>query len=291
MRKNNILMAAVLMGMMTLAACTSNDELTGGDDSVRHLTLNFSTRATDESTQESFTTGDKVKMFADDESTVFTLGSDGKWLNSDNKDYIAVVFPASITAAYPGTDDASTAAFSMPNVTDGIADQSTEAQLRAADYMTSDRWTLNAVPDGLDLVFRHHLCKVTIIISGYGDEFNGVLPTIASEKILSKGSGIAYTNAAWTATGSQTDITPLKTADATNGLHIYEAIITPGTYATGDNLMTLSVNGSTLTVPFAGTIESGKAYNFNIKVGKDNVTLTQVSALPGWGTEGEETEL
>ena len=70
-----------------------------------------------------------------------------------------------------------------------------------------------------------------------------------------------------------------------------QAIVIPCTYPEGQLFMKISVNGEELQVkmPEAKTFEEGTHYTFELKVGKDKVTLTQVSTsndFPGgWDKE------
>lgn len=277
---------------MTLAACTGNDELTGDEDSARLSVLHITTRAATDGTPQSFTEGSTVKVFADNESTLFTLASGGSWQTSDGKNYLTATLPATLTAVYPATAEAANK-FTMAtyNASENVI-QDTADQLAAADYMTSDAQTITTPPTAaVDFTLKHRLCKVTITIDGYGTEFGGTLPTISHVAFFSTGRGIEYSAGAWNVTGQACMVYPYITQDKVQGHHKYEAIITPGSYAAVGTMMALTVNDKFLHVSYTGTLESGSHYTYTLKVGKDNVTLTQVGALPGWGTEGDETEL
>lgn len=164
--------------------------------------------------------------------------------------------------------------------------------------MTSDAQILTTAPvTAVDFKLQHRMCKVTIIITEYGLEFGGTLPTISGEKIISKGNGVSYTTDGWILTGSETNITPLKTEDTSDKkLHKYEAIVAPGTYAAGDKLMTLTVDSKEFSVKSTSltALESGKAYNFNLRVGKDKVEITGIT-IGAWGdnttTTGNTTNI
>lgn len=288
--------------LLLLVACTSTLEDGAETPSTpQQVTMGFTTRSIGGDDNGDFTTGDQVKVFAamggNTESTVFTLGSGGSWQTSENKNYLAMILPATLTAVYPSDDAITTTAFSLPNINGTIADQSDAGKLKAADYMTSDAQPLTTAPEAaVNFTLQHRMCKVTITITGYGTEFEGTLPTISGEKIISKGSGVGYSDDAWTKIGDETNITPLKTANATNGLHKYEAIVPPGTYDAGDKLMTLTVDSKELSVKSTSltALESGKAYNFNLRVGKDKVEITGITINP-WGdnttTPGNTTNI
>lgn len=289
--------------LLLLVACTSTlDDGAETPSTPQQVTMGFTTRSIGGDDNGSFTTGDQVKVFAamggNTESTLFTLGSGGSWQTSENKNYLAMILPATLTAVYPSDDAITTTAFSLPNITEATADQSDAEKLKAADYMTSYAQTITDAPEAaVDFKLQHRMSKVTITITGYGSEFGGTLPTISGEKIISKGSGVGYSDDAWTLTGSETNITPLKTEDTSDKkLHKYEAIVTPGTYNAGDKLMTITMNGETkdIHIDKETAFSTGHLYNFNLKVGKDKVEITGITINP-WGdnttTPGNTTNI
>lgn len=277
--------------LLLLAACTSTlDDGAETPSTPQQVTMGFTTRSIGSDDNGSFTTDDQVKVFAamggKTENTVFTLGSDNSWQTSESNNYLLLTFPATLTAVYPSGDAITTTAFSLPNITDATADQSDAGKLKAYDYMTSDAQTITTAPaEAVNFTLQHRMCKVTITITGYGTEFGSTLPTISGEKIISKGSGVSCSADAWTLTGSETNITPLKTEDTSDKkLYKYEAIVTPGTYAAGDKLMTITVNSETKDVHIdkETAFSTGHLYNFNLKVGKDKVEITGIT-IGAWG--------
>ena len=222
--------------LLLLVACTSTlDDGAETPSTPQQVTMGFTTRSIGSDDNDNFTTGDQVKVFAamggNTENTVFTLGSDGSWQTSENKNYLSLMLPATLTAVYPSDDAITATKFSLPNINGTTADQSDAGKLKAADYMTSDAQPLTTAHGAaVNFTLQHRMCKVTITITGYGTEFGSTLPTISGEKIISKGSGVSCSADAWTLTGSETNITPLKTEDTSDKkLYKYEAIVTPGT--------------------------------------------------------------
>lgn len=161
--------------------------------------------------------------------------------------------------------------FTLPEAT---KNQSSEDGMLAADFMTTDRTALGA-GNSLSLNFKHRMSQVTVKIAEYGTEFGDTDPTITDVTFQSAASVTLDYDAAETvtvtsATTSTIDITPSGTL--TDG---YTAIIAPK--AAGEQLMSLLANGNTLTVKTNTGIESGKSYTFSLKVGKDYVTLQDIS--------------
>lgn len=153
-------------------------------------------------------------------------------------------------------------------------DQSTDDGKLAADFMTTDRTALDA-DNALSLSFKHRMAQVTVNIKEYGTEFGGIEPTISDVTFQSAASialdyDAAETVTVTSATAFTIDITPSGTSS--DG---YSAIIAPK--AAGEQLMSLQADGKTLTVKTNADIESGKSYTFSLKVGKDYVTLQDIS--------------
>lgn len=299
MRKKILSSLTLGVTLLMLAACSADDATTVTDNVTQQLAVTFASRSTgDEST--GFTTDDKVKVFANlgnsTESTIFTLGNDGKWM-ADGKNYLAVTLPATLTAVCPATATVATK-FTMTGVSSNriyTIDQSTVEKLKAADYMTSDPLEVTTAPtQAADFNLRHRMCKVTITIAEYGTEFGGTLPTINSETIYSKGYEAIYSNGTWqTQIHHDIDdvaITPLKTSNDTDGKHKYEAIVSLGTYEKNDMLMTLTVNNKTLNVYVdkETNFAMGNHYNYTLKVGKDNILISSAT-IEEWTNETTQT--
>ena len=161
--------------------------------------------------------------------------------------------------------------FTLP---EAAKNQSSEDGMLAADFMTTDRTALGA-GNSLALNFKHRMSQVTVKITEYGTEFGDTDPAITDVTFRSAASialdyDAAETVTVTSATASPIDITPSGTL--TDG---YTAIIAPK--AAGEQLMSLQANGKTLTVKTNADIESGKSYTFSLKVGKDYVTLQNIS--------------
>ena len=148
------------------------------------------------------------------------------------------------------------------------ADQSDAEKLYAADVMTATGSVSTDTP--LSLNFEHEFSKITFKAT-FATEFDA--------------------NAAITAFTIRT--TPDVSA-CINGKEI-TALVMPGTYTAESEFVSLTVNNAEtpliVKVPTDGLeFIKGKHYTFNLKVGKDKVELTQVTAgdLPEWNNDNEE---
>ncbi len=181
-------------------------------------------------------------------------------------------------AWYPLT--ASYTTFTIPT------DQSSEQLLGAADWMTASSGEIDKPENQtLNLDFQHQLSKVTVTIADWNDEFGGTAQEVSTPKIYSKGTDIEVVYATdgpnvTTSDGALTAITPSAVG------HTYTAIVAPAKYETTDKFITFTVNGQEMTVLATPSslneegLQAGLHYLFDLKVGKDAVTLYSVKVTP-----------
>ena len=180
-------------------------------------------------------------------------------------------------AWYPLT--ASYTTFTIPT------DQSSEQLLGAADWMTASSGEIDKPENQtLNLDFQHQLSKVTVTIADWNDEFGGTAQEVSTPKIYSKGTALTATyddsGVTITATDGETGITPLVSGTS------YTAIVAPAKYADTDKFMTFTANGQEMTVLATPSrlneegLQAGLHYLFDLKVGKDAVTLYSVKVTP-----------
>ena len=161
-----------------------------------------------------------------------------------------------------------------------------------ADYMTAA--ASQSKSDALNLTFKHHLAKVTVKISGYGDQYETVKPTFQDPTftVPTTTTPVPGKTKTLTVAGNGTTVTGLFSEDTSvEAKHSFTAVLLPGKYATNDTFVKLNIQGGTsLTVKanvqqLTTGLESGKAYTFNVTVGKDGATINSVT-VGDWGTGG-----
>lgn len=159
-----------------------------------------------------------------------------------------------------------------------------------ADYMTAA--ASQSKSDALNLIFKHHLAKVTVKISGYGNQYATQKPVFQAPTFTVPTTTTEVTGKTLTVAGYGTTVTGLFSEDASGkGEHSFTAVLVPGNYAADDTFVQLNMeDGTPLTVlanvqQLTTGLESGKAYTFNVTVGKDCATINNVT-VENWGTNG-----
>ena len=273
-RNKTLIKGFALAALLPLfAACSSENDaiVQGGEAQPVQIDI---TRATTDGNDWTWENGDQIGLqvtgYDSNTTTDYTLEyNNGTW-NSNST--IATTLPGTITAWYPGDNVTTTAtSFNIPG------DQSTDAKLCDADYMTYSGALNNTTPS---VTLEHRLCKVAVTISGYEDYSS--MPAVESEVFYSYLT-VNYNNDAWTGTGELTSITPFKTESSADGYHTYQAIVAPA--SSYSPFMILMVNGKDRTVNCNQALVSGNAYTFNLTVRNPDATTRSA------GTSDYELEL
>lgn len=158
-----------------------------------------------------------------------------------------------------------------------------------ADYMTAA--ASQSKSNALNLTFKHHLAKVTVEISGYGDQYATQKPVFQAPTFTVPTTTTTVDGKTLTVAGNGTTVTGLFSEDTSaEAKHSFTAVLLPGKYATNDTFVQLNMEGGTsLTVKaneqLTNGLVSGKAYTFNVTVGKNGATINSVT-VGDWGTDG-----
>ena len=260
---------------LSFAACEQEDinpAVQGDPDAVKiNATIgNMQTRvAYGENGATNFVNGDAIKvvnlMRTSKNEATYTTTDGTNWTTTD-----AMVWNSSskniFQAWYPVADYSSYDTFTIPT------DQSDATKFASADWMTASTEEIDKPGNGvLDLSFQHRLAKVTVNLT-----FSSQYP----EGYQHVSDFTFYTNEE-----TQQAITPLANSETS-----YTAILRPGEYAdesyfiylTMDGIEEHDVLGKTTTA--AINLEAGKHYTFTLKVGKDVVSIDEVT-VADWNEE------
>ena len=274
----------------SLAACEQEDftpSVQGDADAVKITATigKLQTRVSYDERNTTFDENDQIKVVnklrTSKNVATYTL-TDEEWNTADpfvwngaSKNEFEAWYP--LTASYT--------TFTIPT------DQSSEQLLGAADWMTASSGEIDKPENQtLNLDFQHQLSKVTVTIADWNDEFGGTAQEVSTPKIYSKGTDIEVVYATdgpnvTTSDGALTAITPSAVG------HTYTAIVAPAKYANTDKFMTFTVNGQEMTVLATPSslneegLNAGMHYLFDLKVGKDAVTLNSVKVTE-WANGG-----
>lgn len=293
---------------LVLAGCQSEDDFISSDYTNDPMAVHIragiealQTRVNTTETGDAWENGDLISVA--NTSTGAITGKDkavykynGSTWVPEGTDYIVWADDVENTfeAYYPvveGKKDSYTQ-FELP------ADQSSNTPGAAnyigrADYMTAA--ASQSKSDALNLTFKHHLAKVTVKISGYGDQYETVKPTFQAPTFTVPTTKTPVSGKRLTVANSGTTVTGLFSEDASGkGEHSFTAVLVPGNYAADDTFVQLNIQGGTpLTVKanvqqLTTGLESGKAYTFNVTVGKNGATINSVT-VGDWGTGWTES--
>lgn len=158
-----------------------------------------------------------------------------------------------------------------------------------ADYMTAA--AEQSKSDALNLTFKHHLTKVTVKISGYGNQYATQKPVFQAPTFTLPTTTTTVDGKTLTVAGNGTTVTGLFSEDTSaEAKHSFTAVLLPGKYAADDTFVQLNIQGGTPFIVKANEqltngLVSGKAYTFNVTVGKDGATINSVT-VGDWGTDG-----
>lgn len=273
-----------------LAACSTDDEQ-GANSAANEVKITATvgensifTRSnplgTDAEQQSSFNENDAISVTTEGKTVVYTKNKDGQWANAN--DYLVWTGNAqTFEACYPGN---STNSISTGYV---AADQSTIEKIALSDYMISREAIEKAyIPSDrqLTLNFERQTARVIVKVSGFGDEFKDLNPTLSAVEVYSKLKVPA---------GESDSYAAIKTyKKEESGSNVFYALVSPGAANSTENFLKLTVtyNDSegkptqtkVLDVTGIPALEKAKSYTYDVRIGKDKATIGSVS-VADWG--------
>ena len=233
--------------------------------------------ASDEAGQKSFNKGDVMGVSNNGTSLNYTFnGTDwqpgnGSYLVWDKNDL-------KFQCWYPADGKNS---FSKGYIQE---DQSNETEIAKSDYMTAAVTNLTEIPGNrqLNVALVRKTARLILNIQSFNDQFD------ASTKVNHiRIVGKECTDANETST---INIKPLQKGEGGTGT-TYTALVAPGT-TEGHLYFSAEGTAETPLVVKTGTLEAGKSYTYNLIVGKNKVTIGNVTVAE-WGTgkiEGGKAE-
>lgn len=226
--------------------------------------------AADEKDQKGFNNGDVMGVSNNGKSLNYTFnGTD--WQPENGTDYL--VWDDSnlnFQCWYPADGKNS---FSKGYV---LEDQSDAEKIAESDYMTAEK-KLDAIPDSrkLEVALERKTARLILNIQSFNDQFDDNTTKVNHIRIASKASTDASES-------STVNIKPLQNGEGGKGT-TYTALVIPGEVE-GKLYFTDNESTETPLVVKTGTLEAGKSYTYNIIVGKNKVTIGDVTVAE-WGTD------
>ena len=226
--------------------------------------------AADEKDQKGFNNGDVMGVSNNGKSLNYTFNGND-WQPGNASDYL-VWDNSNLTFQcwYPADGKNS---FSKGYV---LEDQSDAEKIAESDYMTAEK-KLDAIPDSrkLEVALERKTARLILNIQSFNDQFDDNTTKVNHIRIASKAS----TDVSETST---INIKPLQSGEGGIGT-TYTALVAPGEVE-GKLYFTTDESAETPLVVKTGALEAGKSYTYNLIVGKNKVTIGNVTVAE-WGTD------
>ena len=280
-----------------LAACSTDDEQsanTAANEVKIAATVggnSIFTRSNPLGTKEeqtSFNENDAVSVTTEGKTVVYKKTGE-VWAPANAGDYLVWTGNAqAFEACYPEkADESTTNSFSVGYVS---ADQSTVDKIEKSDYMISRETIEKAyIPSDrqLTLNFGRQTARVIVKVSGFGDEFKDLNPTLSAVEVYSKLKVPA---------GESDSYAAIKTyKKEESGNNVFYALVSPGDANSTEKFLKLTVTYNDgevvnptqtkeLYVTGIPALEKAKSYTYDVKIGKDKATIGSVSVtdwVPG----------
>ena len=287
MKYQKILGLVATAGLLLAGCATDSDNNNTwlSDSNAVHVSASVGsifTRSnpTDETKQTSFNNGDVMGVSNNGKSLNYTFnGTD--WQPGNASDYL-VWDNSDLTFQcwYPADGKNS---FSKGYIQE---DQSNATEIAKSDYMTAAVTNLSKIPDSrkLEVALERKTARLILNIQSFNDQFDDNTTKVNHIRIASKAS----TDASETST---INIKPLQNGEGGKGT-TYTALVIPGAVE-GKLYFTDNESAETPLVVKTGTLEAGKSYTYNLTVGKNTITINDVTVAK-WGEgkiEGGKAEL
>ena len=223
--------------------------------------------AADEAGQKSFNTGDVMGVSNNGTSITYTFnGTD--WQPGSGNYLVWDASNLTFQCWYPADGKNS---FSKGYIQE---DQSNATAIAKSDYMTAAVTDLKEIPGSrqLDVTLVRKTARLILNIQNFNDQFDASTK-VNHIRIASKAS----TDANETST---INIKPLQNGEGGIGT-TYTALVMPGTIEANLYFSTDEATETPLVVK-TGALEAGKSYTYNLIVGKNKVTIGNVTVAE-WG--------
>lgn len=227
--------------------------------------------AADEAGQKSFNTGDVMGVSNNGTSITYTYNKDtNDWQPGSGNYLVWDKSDLKFQCWYPA-DGKNTSSKGYIQ-----EDQSNGTEIAKSDYMTAAT-TLTEIPGNrqLNVALERKTARLILNIQSFNDQFDANTTKVNHIRIASKASTDANET-------TIINIKPLQNGEGGKGT-TYTALVIPGKVE-GKLYFTTDESTETPLVVKTGTLEAGKSYTYNLIVGKNKVTIGDVTVAE-WGTD------
>ena len=274
-----------------LAACSTDDEL-GANTAANEVKIaatvggnSIFTRSNPvgtEAEQQNFNEGDAISVTTEGTTVIYKKTAE-VWAPVNAAEFLLWTGNTqTFQACYPEKADENSTknSFSAGYVS---ADQSTVEKIALSDYMTC---TKNIVKEKipanrqLALDFERQTARIIVKVSAFGNEFEGLNPTLSAVEVYSKLKVPA---------GESDSYVGIQACKKDN---VFYALVSPGSANSTEKFLKLTVTYNDgegnptqtkeLYVTGIPALEKAKSYTYDVKIGKDKVTIGSVS-VADWG--------
>ena len=278
-----------------LAACSTDDEQSANTAANEvKITANVGgnsifTRSNPlgtEEEQQNFNENDVISVTTEGKTVIYKKTGE-VWAPANAGDYLVWTGNAqAFEACYPEkADESTTNSFSVGYVS---ADQSTVDKIEKSDYMISREAIEKAyIPSDrqLTLNFARQTARVIVKVNKFGNEFEGLNPTLSAVEVYSKLKVPAEDGDSYA---------PIQTyKKEENGNNVFYALVSPGAGNNAEKFLKLTVTYNdgegkptqtkVLDVTGIPALDKAMSYTYDVKIGKDKATIGSVS-VADWGT-------
>ena len=273
-----------------LAACSTDDEQ-GTNTAANEVKITATvggnsifTRSnplgTPEEQQYGFNENDAISVTTEGKTVIYKKTGE-VWAPANAGDYLVWTGNTqTFEACYPEkADESTTNSFSVGYVS---ADQSTVDKIEKSDYMISRETIEKAyIPSDrqLTLHFERQTARVIVKVSGFGDEFKDLNPTLSAVEVYSKLKVPA---------GESDSYAAIKTyKKEESGNNVFYALVSPGDANSTEKFLKLTVTYNDgegnptqtkeLYVTGIPALDKAMSYTYDVKIGKDKVAIGSVS--------------
>ena len=276
MKYQKILGLVATAGLLLAGCATDSDNSNTwlSDPNAVHVSASVGsifTRSnpTDEAKQTSFNKGDVMGVSNSGKSINYTF--DGTNWQPGSGSYLVWDSDLKFQCWYPADGKNS---FSKGYIQE---DQSNVTEIAKSDYMTAAVTDLKEIPGDrqLKVAMERKTARLILNIQNFNDQYDANTTKVNHIRIASKAS----TDAGET---SIINIKPLQNGEGGKGT-TYTALVIPGAVE-GKLYFTDNESAETPLVVKTGTLEAGKSYTYNLTVGKNTITVNDVTVAE-WGTD------